>query len=344
MSTLLLDDCLQNLLYAQEAMKEWIPLTEYEVIFEAAEKPETADKVAKNEATATKSVGFVRKAIQAVIEVIKKIYYAVKELIDRCTMDGAEREAFEAFKATMAKDPSMKNKKVTVRDFRKIEAEYDKLLAEIDQNIRAVKADEKHPIENITKKVTDFTKGTVTAITVSVAADAALKMADSNIAMAKALQKTLRNEEGIMEGLISALGKRDAVKFQKEIDAAAKNTLLHKLKTWLFRRKYDDLQSCIKGTITTMTHAGFREVSEVKHDIKDLKSDYKAGKISKEEYQKQMKGLKGDLSDARKDRRASVELDKKLLKNPYTGGIVKTVAGSAISGGVEAVKNKQVTS
>ena len=346
MNTIIRDECLQNLFYAQEAMKEWIPMTEYEVIFEAAENSETAEKVAKNEATATKSVGFVKKAINAVISLIKRIYYAIKDLIDRCTMSGAEREAFDAFRATMAQDPSMKNKKVTVRDFRKIEAEYDKIIAEIDQNIRSVKADEKHPIENITKKVNDFTKGFVTELSVTVAADAALKMADSNVAMAKLLSKTLKDEEGVMEGLVKALGKRDAIKFQKEIDAAAKNTLLHQLKVKIFRHKYDNLKSCIDGTIKTMTHAGFREVKEVKGDIKSLKADYKAGKISKEEYKARIADLKDDLSEAKHYRKDSINMDKRLLKTDHVGTAVKTTvkttAGSLLSGAKEAIKDEIV--
>ena len=55
MSTLVLDDCLQNLVLAQESMKEWIPMTEYEWIFEATEDPVVAANAEKNEATMEKS-------------------------------------------------------------------------------------------------------------------------------------------------------------------------------------------------------------------------------------------------------------------------------------------------
>jgi hypothetical protein len=127
MSTLILDECLQNLFYAQEAMKEWIPMTEYEVIFEAAENQETADKLAKNEETATKSVGFVRRAIDAVINMIKKLVAQIKDFVARLTMSGEDRAAFDKFKQMMDEDPALKNKKVSVADFRKISSQYDDL-------------------------------------------------------------------------------------------------------------------------------------------------------------------------------------------------------------------------
>ena len=98
MSTVILDECLQNLFYAQEAMKEWIPMTDYEIIFEASENKATAEKVEKNEKTEAKTVGFVRKAIDAVIGMIKRIFGSITEFLRRCTMSGEEREAFEAFK------------------------------------------------------------------------------------------------------------------------------------------------------------------------------------------------------------------------------------------------------
>lgn len=340
MNSMMLDDCLQNLFYAQEAMKEWIPMTEYEVIFEAAEKSDVADKVAKNEETASKTVGFVKKAIDAVIDMIKKVYYAIKEFINRCTMSGDERKAFDEFKEAIRLDPSLKNKKVTVQDFRKINAQYDDLINEIDKNIRAVKANEKHPIDNLVKKVTDFTKGTVTAASVIVAADAAIKMADSNVEVAKMIRNALKTEEGVMESLSKALGKKDALKFQKEIDAAAKNTILHRLKVKLYRNKYNDLSSAIKGTINTLTHAGFRNVGEIKQDKKDLKSEKKSGNISKEEYKEKKKALDKEEKIAKHEALSSLSMDKKFLKNEYTGSIIKTVTKAAVDAKVDLTKEE----
>ena len=334
------DECFKNLFYAQEAMKDWIPMTEYEMIFEATEKPEVASKVEQNEKTAEKSVGFLRKAIDAVIGLIKKLYEAVKDLIDRCTMNGDERKAFEQFKEAMAKDPSLKNKKVTVADFRKINEQYDSLIAEIDQNIRAVENDPSRNIDGLTKKIADFTKGAVTEVSVVVAADAALKMADSNVEMAKMIKAALKTEQGLMEGLTKALGKKGASKFQKEIDAAAKNTILHRLKVSLLRHKYNTARECIMGTIRTLTHEGFNNAQEISAELKRLKDDYKAGNITKAEYNQLKSHLETEKKRAKKESLGSLEMDKKILDTEHAGTAVKKVVKTAASAKVDYEKEK----
>jgi hypothetical protein len=133
--------------------------------------------------------------------------------------------------------------------------------------MRAVKANDEHSIDGIVKQVTDFTKNTASAATTIVAADTALKMADSNVTMAKALSKALSSETGLMEHLSKTLGTKDAVKFKKEIDAAAKNTILHRLKVTLFRHKYDSLKECVNGTFDAFTKLGWDSATMAKRAL-----------------------------------------------------------------------------
>ena len=268
-NTVILDECLQNLFYAEEAMKEWIPLTEYEILFEAGINQEVKDKITKNEDTANKSTGFVQKAINAVIKLISSILRPIQEFIARFTMSSEERNAFDQFKAAMAKDPKLKNRKISVLDFRKINSAYDELAKEIDRNIQSVNANESHSIDGITDKVTKFLNGTTSAVTSIVGADVALKMADSNIEMAQKIKQLLESESGIMKSLSESLGKKDAAKFKKEIDAAAKNTKLHQLKVKLFRHKYDSLEECVNGTLNAFTHLGLDTITMAKRALKN---------------------------------------------------------------------------
>lgn len=257
MSALVLDECLQNLVLAQESMKEWIPMTEYEWIFEATEDPVVAANAEKNEATMTKSSGHIKKAIDAVIGMIKKLASAVSDFIARLTMKGDERKAFESFKEQIKKDPTLKNKKVTVQDFRKINDQYDEILKEIDKEIRMVKANEKHPIKKIVDQVTTFLGGTLKATGVIVGSDMAIKMAESNVMTAKVISQTLRLDESFMEELSKTLGEKDATNYQKRVDAAAKNTLLTRLKIKVLRRQYESAQDCVNATINSLSHGGF---------------------------------------------------------------------------------------
>lgn len=293
MNTIFFDECFENLYYAQETMKDWIQLSDYEIIFEAV-SPDVQDKIFKNEETGEKSVGFIQKAINAIIALIQKVLSPIKDFIDRFTMSGAEREAYEQFKQEIAKDPKLRNRKVSVSDFRTITSNYDKMIAEVDKEIKAVKADPNRSIDETVKKVTDFISGTVSATTAIVGVDMATKIADSNIEMAKAIQNVLNEEKSIMDTLSKQLGKKDAKKFKKDIDAAAKNTALHRLKVSLFRKKYDSLQDCISGTFDA-----FKQISP-----------------------------------------KNFGLYNKLLKNEYTGKVIKTAGKTLVKGEVELAKQK----
>lgn len=304
MNTIFFDECFQNLYYAQETMKDWIPLSDYEIIFEAV-NPDVQEKIFKNEETATKSTGFIQKAIDGVINLIKKILSPIKDFIDRFTMSTEEREAYERFKQEVAKDPNLKNRKISVADFRNITSNYDKMIAEVDREIKAVEADPTRSVDGTIKKVTDFLSGTVSATTAIVAVDMATKIADSNIEMAQQIQKLLNEEAGIMETLSNQLGKKDAKKFKKDIDAAAKNTALHRLKVSLFRKKYDSLKGCIDGTFDA-----FKQLSPKHFGLykKFLQNEY-TGKIIKTAGKTLVKG-EVELAKQKREEKKS-ERDKK---------------------------------
>jgi hypothetical protein len=268
MNTIVFDECLQNLFYAEETMRDWIPLTDYELIFEAGINPDIKAKIVQNEGTEIKSVGFIRQAIDAVISMIKNIIKSIKNFFDHLTMSGSEREAYEKFKKAVAQDPKLKNRKITIRDFRKIVSEYDKLLTEVESELRMVKNDAAHPIDNITKKVTAFINGSVGEAATIVTMDLATKIADSNIELARKIQTALNEEQSIMETISQNISKKDAKKFKKDIDVAAKNTKLHRLKVLLFRHKYDTLQECVQGTLDAFNHIGLDTITMGKRALK----------------------------------------------------------------------------
>jgi hypothetical protein len=248
MYSVLFDECFQNLNYAQETMNSWIPVSDYEIIFEAV-NPEIQDKLFKNDNTGSKSIGFIQKAINKLLEIINKVIEGIREFIARLTMSGEEREAYEKFKSAVARDPKLKNRQVSVLDFRKISAQFDKMVSEVDTNIQAVQKNPDHQIDSVVNKASNFLKDITGASTAIVATDIAIKMADSNIEMAKTISKTLDEEKDIMENLKKQLGKHDAKKFKKEIDAAAKSSKLHSIKVALFRKKYTSLEECVTATL-----------------------------------------------------------------------------------------------
>ena len=309
MTALFYDECFQNLYYAEEAMKDWIPVSDYEIIFEAV-NPEVQNKLLKNEETGAKSVGFIQKAIRAVTNLITNIINGIKNFFAKLGMSQEEKDAYERFKAELAKDPKLQNKQISVADFRNISKHFDALETEINTEINAVQADPNRSIDSLVSKVTEFIGKDISAAASIVGAKLAVNVADSNIEMAKALSNILDEEKGIMDTLSKNLGTGKANSIKKSIDAAAKNTKLHQLKVWVFRKKSATLQECISKTFKSFS--SLFDMGLQAFGNKDLRKTAIEGyKI----YRQGNKYIKEEERNAAKNAKAQAKAEKEAEKN-----------------------------
>ena len=158
MPEVVLDDCLYHLYAAQEAMNDYIELDVYQSIFEA-EDPKVKEQVQQNEKTSKSVVDHLKAAIDWIIDLGKKIIDSFKTLFQNLGMSKDDRAAYEEFKKACKEDPSLKNKKVTVRDFRKVQGDYKALLKEIEEADRALAANKEYPLEKLMNKIKNFAGG-----------------------------------------------------------------------------------------------------------------------------------------------------------------------------------------
>ena len=131
MSRIILDDCLLHLAEAEKCLNEYKDIDAYMEIFEA-ENPEVQEQMEKNVKAKSGAIENIKKAIKAVLDMIKRLISGVRDFIDKRKLSVDERAAYEEFKKAAEKDPALKNKKINVRNFREIEAEYQKVLKEIE--------------------------------------------------------------------------------------------------------------------------------------------------------------------------------------------------------------------
>ena len=250
------DGAISGLIDVMEAADNIVPISEYSILFET-DDPVVAAKMKNNEKNIEKSKSGIGKIIDGIISIIRRFVDTIQEFFIHLTMGKNERSQFEAFKEQMAKNPSLRNKKITVKDFRKINKEYDSIMSEIDSEIKKCRAGEDHPVDALIHKCENILKNTASATATILTADAALKMAESDQIIAKEMQKTLKSEGKAMQQLKNTIGEKEFNKYKKRIDAAAKNTLLTRMKLKLLRRKYDNISSALNSTKDTFIHAGF---------------------------------------------------------------------------------------
>lgn len=246
MGEIILDECLAALYEAQEYAKEYVELSEYKMIFEAS-NPEVAQQMKNNSAVEEKTENAIIRAIRAVKDVIKNIIKSIGEFFKTLGMSQSEYQAFKDFKERCKKDPSLANKKITVADYRKINAEYDSVIAELDKAIRDEKMGKDVNADSLVQKATRLLKQGVGDATIVVTLDAARKLAESNMTAANLIKTALEADSSLMDEIESQLGSGRAKKFKKDIDRYSKIVHFARIRSKLFKKKYAYLQHANRG-------------------------------------------------------------------------------------------------
>ena len=239
-----------------ELYKRFLPIDEYSLIFEA-EDPVIAEKNKRIERAQDRSQSGVSKIISAVKKMISNLIDSIKDFFDRLGLKGDEKAQFEAYRKQMAENPALKNKRITVKDFRAVNQQYEALIADVERDMRAERDGEQHPINAKIHEYEERLKNIGLAQGSIIAADVAIKMAESNVNTAKMIQTALRKDNGIMDQLVASLGAKEAGKVKKSIDAAARNSIFTRLKVKIRGKQYHDAEECIKATITELKNGGF---------------------------------------------------------------------------------------
>ena len=143
--------------------------------------------------------------------------------------------------------------------------------------------------KELMKNATDCISQTVKSTGMIVTADAALKMAQSNISIAKIINKGLKSDLGLMETLERELGSAKAAKkYQKKIAGCSRKISLQRLIVKFKKKEYDCAKdacaAAIKDLKSVATGRVWKNVSMTKHLIdnentgKVIKTAANAGK------------------------------------------------------------------
>ena len=229
-------------------LEEYHELTPYQLIYEA-KKPDVSKQMQKNANIQTKSEGVIMKAIHAVQKIIKNVISSIQNFFDELFMGKDEKALYEEMQKSLRQNPELKNKKITVKDFRTISQQYDTMINELETEIRNCAANHRPPAQELLDKVTNFLKEGLSAASAILGTEVCVKAARSNLGMAKLIKKQLNDQSIIMEQLIKTLGEDEAKKFKKEITKDARLIGAHRLLVSLFSKKYENLRECITDTL-----------------------------------------------------------------------------------------------
>ena len=288
MAKIILDDCLQALYEAELSMADYVELTSYQTIFEA-DDPEVQAQQETNAEAQGKTENALIRAVKAVKAMISSLINAIADFLRKLTMSSEERKSFDEFKAACASDPSLKDKKITVQDYRNVMAQYDAMIKQLEEGMRNAENMKESKFKELMKNATDCISQTVKSTGMIVTADAALKMAQSNITIAKIINRGLKSDLGIMETLERELGSAKAAKkYQKKIAGCSRKISLQRLIVKFKKKEYDCAKDACAAAVNDLksvaTGRVWKNVSMTKHLIdnentgKVIKTAANAGK------------------------------------------------------------------
>ena len=328
MAKIILDDCLQALYEAELSMADYVELTSYQTIFEA-DDPEVQAQQETNAEAQGKTENALIRALKAVKAMISSLINAIADFLRKLTMSSEERKSFDEFKAACASDPSLKDKKITVQDYRNVMAQYDAMIKQLEEGMRNAENMKESKFKELMKNATDCISQTVKSTGMIVTADAALKMAQSNITMAKIINRGLKSDLGIMETLERELGSAKAAKkYQKKIAGCSRKISLQRLIVKFKKKEYDCAKDACVAAVNDLksvaTGRVWKNVSMTKHLIdnentgKVIKTAANAGKGAiKIGAKGASMAVKEMIKDKRDEKRKEKKRNKGINKNGF---------------------------
>lgn len=192
----------------------------YDAVFDEAGDPADVE----NAETEEKAVSLLQKGIAALKSLLNKIRAIIETVISWVKADGSEINEYKKFCAELKKNPELKNKKVTLRDYRNVIAEYDKTLSKFEADYKAMKDEEVENRPSFVRDVNEAVQRTkekagrmATVAGSAFTVEAALEYARQNQRNAAKIQTIINWDFLILEQLEKELGKKEVKKFKKKI-------------------------------------------------------------------------------------------------------------------------------
>lgn len=243
-------DCVEALYEASQSLKDYVEIDSYSEIFES-ENPEVKEKIDNNKAVVEKTDNAILRAIKALKNLISRIINSITDFFKKLGMDKGERDAFEQFKEACKQDPSLKNKKITVNDYRKVIANYDEMIKELEATDRDLAMKKETPFQTIQRKIQEKLSQTVQSVGTLVTSQIAYDMARDNKSAARAIGMLLKSDNTVLDKLEKDLGTAQTKKYVKDIQCLGKRVSIRR---FIINIRHKQCK-CLLDTLKTTTNS-----------------------------------------------------------------------------------------
>ena len=222
-----------------------------DLFFEA----EDANAKANVEASKKLTEGIIaklKKVIESLCNMIKTVVEKITDFFKKRFLNEDEKKVYDQLRAFINENPELKGKKIKIKDVKEITKKYDEALKMVDKGIADMQAKDAETVAEIRQRtesaVNNLINGVAGSVSAVVAADLAVRIAETNTDNAKLVQKALNSELGLLQKLESQIGKERTADLQKRVNSLSNMASLRRLKISLFQRKYKGIASAVDAT------------------------------------------------------------------------------------------------
>jgi len=242
------DEIINELYLAYTESKALIPMDEFELLFESDEGGDASEKKEANEKVKTSAVGHLKNALSAIAKLISALASKISNWLQEKSLDKEEREAYEQFKEACKADPSLRNKKITVKDYEKIKADYEAIEKEAERLDMEYKSGRIASAKEFLKHCEDFCANASKGAAAAIAMNSALNMAHKSRAYAQKIDMALKSDRRIIEALAEQVGEANAAKFEREIEIYTNRATIRRAILKVRGKMYDTTLDCFSAT------------------------------------------------------------------------------------------------
>ena len=190
----------------------------------------------------------IKTIIQEALAIIKRTLGGIQNRTQYMLLSPSKKKDYDAFCSWAKNHPEVNGKKITVKDYKRVNAEYDK----IEQGLVAAMKDGGKSADamavQFSKDLNSLTALANTAIC-AITVEGAMQIARSSPAYAKSISDILRNSESSIATIQNELGVEGYEKVKKDLAKLSKESMYHKLRAILYKHKEENLTTTINTIV-----------------------------------------------------------------------------------------------
>lgn len=196
-------------------------------------------------------VGTIKKILAEIRKIISNVIGSIKNKIQYMCLSKEKKAQYDEFCQWLAANPAAKSKTITVKNWKTIGAEYDK----IEKQIVEAYNDDAVDANGLTLKATDLfnnlnsvAKASVGAITV----DAAMYFAKSSPKIAQTVQMFLENNQALLKNIEDEIGEKDTQKMMNKVNKLTKESTFRRIMAKLGQHKERTLSETVDSYVNSL--------------------------------------------------------------------------------------------